>query len=198
MVPWMIAVAGYFAVGLALIFVGPAARLRRHEQEKLEPQAHNIPRWKLIAFSYAIALGIIILWPVLIVSAARTEASMNKPVTAMDAIIRLCYGENPPPKSANMQDAARIAYEELLLKAVSASDVLALTKSLFNGPIPYSTHDLAVSVSLHFFKNPEMLMRLREAQLNARLTVLEWAKEGKVVGVIAATFEDVLYNRYRP
>jgi hypothetical protein len=118
----MIAVAGYFAVGLAFIFVGPAARLRRREQEKLEWQAYNLLRWKLIAFSYAIALAIIILWPVLIVSAARTEAaSMNKPMTAMDAIIRLGYAENPPPKSANMQDAARIAYEELLLKAVGAS-----------------------------------------------------------------------------
>jgi hypothetical protein len=80
MVPWMIAVAGYFAVGLALIFVGPAARLRRRDREELERQAYNQPRWKLIAFSYAIALAIIILWPVLTVSAARTEAaSMNSP-----------------------------------------------------------------------------------------------------------------------
>ena len=51
------------------------ARLRRREQEKLEWQAYDQPRWKLIAFSYAIALGIIILWPVLTVSAARTEAA---------------------------------------------------------------------------------------------------------------------------
>jgi hypothetical protein len=57
----MIAVAGYFAIGLALVFVGPAARLRRREQEKLEWQAYYQPRWRLIAFSYAIALGIIIL-----------------------------------------------------------------------------------------------------------------------------------------
>ena len=75
MVLWLIAVAGYFAIGLALVFVGPAARLRRREQEKLEWQAYYQPRWRLIAFSYAIALGIIILWPVLIVSAVRTEAA---------------------------------------------------------------------------------------------------------------------------
>jgi hypothetical protein len=75
MVPWMIVVAGYFAAGLALVFVGPAARLRRREQEKLEWQAYDQPQWKLTVFSYAIAFGIIILWPVLIVSAARTEAA---------------------------------------------------------------------------------------------------------------------------
>jgi hypothetical protein len=42
--------------------------------ESLERQAHDQPRWKLIAFSSAVALGIILLWPVLVVSAARTEA----------------------------------------------------------------------------------------------------------------------------
>jgi hypothetical protein len=75
MVPWMIVAVSYFAVGLVLVFVGPAARLRRGEQKKLEWQAYDQPRWKLIAFSCAIALGIIILWPVLIVSAARTEVA---------------------------------------------------------------------------------------------------------------------------
>jgi hypothetical protein len=75
MVPWMIVIAAYFTVGVALVFVGPAARLRRREHEKLEWRAYDQPRWKLTAFSCAIALGIVTLWPVLIVSAARTEAA---------------------------------------------------------------------------------------------------------------------------
>ena len=75
MVSWIIALAaGYFAVGLTFVFAGPAARLRRYELESLECQADDQPRWKLIAFSYAIALTIIVLWPALVVSAARTEA----------------------------------------------------------------------------------------------------------------------------
>jgi hypothetical protein len=74
MVTWKIALASYFAVGLVVVFVGPAARLRRHEQEKLRCQAHDQP-WQQIVFSYGIAIGIIILWPVLIASAARTEAA---------------------------------------------------------------------------------------------------------------------------
>jgi hypothetical protein len=74
MTPWMIALAFYSAVGLALIFVGPTARLFRREREKLEWQAHDQPRWKLVAFSCLVALAIFLLWPVLVVSAARIEA----------------------------------------------------------------------------------------------------------------------------
>jgi len=72
---WLTALALYFAAGFLLIFVGPAARLLRREREKLEWQAYDQPRWKLIAFSGAIAVGIILLWPVLVVSAARTESA---------------------------------------------------------------------------------------------------------------------------
>ena len=36
LMPWMIVLAAYFAVGFTLIFVGPAARARRREQIKWE------------------------------------------------------------------------------------------------------------------------------------------------------------------
>src|SRR5579884_1784304 len=73
--PWMVALAFYFAIGLALVFVGPTARMLRREREKLAWQTYDQPRWKLVAFSGAIAVGIILLWPVLVVSAARTESA---------------------------------------------------------------------------------------------------------------------------
>jgi len=75
MVSWIIALAGYFAVGLTLVFIGSAARLRRNELQNLEWHAHGQARWKLIAFSCAIGLGIVVLWPAMVVSAARTEAA---------------------------------------------------------------------------------------------------------------------------
>jgi hypothetical protein len=63
-----------------MTLAGPAARLRRKEQENLAFEAliraasdRPVQRWKIIAFSCAIFLGIIMLWPVLVVSAARTE-----------------------------------------------------------------------------------------------------------------------------
>lgn len=43
---------------------------------------------------------------------------------------------------------------------------------LAEGPIPYSTHDLALSIALNFFKQPEYIPRLFNAQLLARMKAL--------------------------
>jgi hypothetical protein len=114
----------------------------------------------------------------------------------MDVAIRLVYGKHPPSKSANLENACRIACEELLVERVNASEVQSCAKGLFNSPVPYSTHDLAVSVSLNFFKRAELVDRLRDAQLNARMKVATWTKEGKVAGLLAQSFEAVLCKQY--
>jgi hypothetical protein len=75
---WITALAFYFAVGFILIFVGPAARLLHRERVRLEWQAYDQPRWKLTAFSSAIALGIVLFWPILVVSAARAESASKE------------------------------------------------------------------------------------------------------------------------
>lgn len=83
---WTIVLAGYFPVGLAFVFVGPTARLRWFEQEKFElADANAHPRWKLVAFSCATALAIVILWPILIVSAARAEAASKVDFNLFDS-----------------------------------------------------------------------------------------------------------------
>ena len=92
MVPWIIGLASYLTVGLVLVFVGPAARQRRREQEIFGWQGHAQLRWKLMIFSYALAIGIIFLWPVLIVSAARTEAARKADLDL--------FGLRPVPPSA--------------------------------------------------------------------------------------------------
>jgi hypothetical protein len=120
----------------------------------------------------------------------------KKRPTAMDGFIRAVYGDRPPAKSANLVEASHVAYKELLLEKVSVSEVQSCARGLFDGPMPYSTHDLAVSVSLNFFKNPELVDRLQDAQLNARTKVGNWAREGKVVGPLAQSFEAVLHKRY--
>jgi hypothetical protein len=83
---WMIALTGYFTVGLILAFVGPAARERRREQRKTELDTNNPPRWKLRAFAFALIGGIVLLWPYLALSAARIG---RRPVSAWDALQRL-------------------------------------------------------------------------------------------------------------
>ena len=46
-----LAIALYFAIGLALVFIGPAARMLRVERNRLRVDAPDRPGWKLAAFS---------------------------------------------------------------------------------------------------------------------------------------------------
>ena len=81
-----LAIALYFAIGLALVFIGPAARMLRVERNRLRVDAPDRPEWKLAAFSGILALGTILAWPLLVFSAARKEASLKNPTTAWDAL----------------------------------------------------------------------------------------------------------------
>jgi hypothetical protein len=80
---WMITLTAYFAIGLVLAFVGPAARERRVEQQKAKLECSTAPRWKLRAFALALIGGIVLLWPYLALSAAR---SARRPMSAWDAL----------------------------------------------------------------------------------------------------------------
>jgi hypothetical protein len=117
----------------------------------------------------------------------------------MDQFIRAMYGPNPPKKSADPSAAADLA-GSLLGGRVPPDQLAGLANELHAGPIPYSTHDLAVAVALGVFKDvpPEQRKELFNAQLAARLTVLEWAKAGKVIGPHLQVFEDTLYKLYAP
>jgi hypothetical protein len=121
----------------------------------------------------------------------------KKPQSPMDAIIRTLYGDHPPAKCANLAEAGRIAYEELLCGKVEFSQIQGVADGLFRGPIPYSTHELAVSVALNFFKRPALKDKLSDVQLGARLWVAKSLREGKLVNLIAQTFEDALYKIYQ-
>jgi hypothetical protein len=122
----------------------------------------------------------------------------KKPPTMMDAMIRLVYGPNPPPKSADLERSIAIAYRDLLCERVPLAQVKQRAGELPKGPIPHSTHDLAVSTALGFFRDPEYMPALRECQIVARLRVADWAKDGSVPLLLAQTFEEVLYRRYKP
>jgi hypothetical protein len=120
--------------------------------------------------------------------------------TLMDQFIKSVYGDNPPAKSADVDEAVRLAANELLQGAVSPASLAPLARQLADSPIPYSTHDLAVSVALRIFKDADEHARqgLFTAQLMARLTALQWAKEGKLVPALLGAFEQTLYELYKP
>ncbi len=122
----------------------------------------------------------------------------KKPANALDAFILAVYGEPAPPKTARLDEAIQIAHDELLMGVVSKEGVLKLAVELNGSPIPYSTHDLALSVALHFFKQPELIRNLADAQLVARLKAANWMRQGKAVPPLVQSFEDTLHTLYKP
>ena len=122
----------------------------------------------------------------------------KKAVTALDEFIFAVYGNPPPEKRANVVRAGSLASEELLMGVVDDQQVRALAEELNASPIPYSTHDLALSTALNFFKRPEYMPQLKTAQMVARMKMLEWLEDKLVVPVLVRSFEDTLYKLYKP
>ncbi len=130
---------------------------------------------------------------------AKAESEQPKSPNAMDAFITTMYG-NETKKRADLSKAIHLANTELLLGRFGLNDITSLATDLSNGPVPYSTHDLATAVALGLLRKVPRDARkdLAEVQLTARLTVSTWVTEGKVVPPLAAAFENTLYKDYHP
>ena len=122
----------------------------------------------------------------------------KKPSNAVDEFIFATYGNPPPSKRANLERATSLAFEELLIGNVEQQSVRVVAEEIYAGPIPFSTHDLALSVAINFFKRPDFMPHLREAQILARIKMLEWLEDKLVVPVIVKNFEEVLHTLYKP
>lgn len=123
----------------------------------------------------------------------------SKKRTVMDEYVRLIYGANPPQRRADVNSAVTLARTKLLGGHVGFEEVRNIASALYSGPIPYSTHDLALAAALNLYKsaNLKRLEALSEVQLLARLELLEWLKAGYVAPMIAKTFEDNLYQLFK-
>lgn len=121
----------------------------------------------------------------------------KKPKNALDEFIFAVYGNPPPAKRANVGHAVEIA-KDLLGGLIDEKEVSRQAIELNDSPIPYSTHDLALSVSLTFFKQPQNVPHLFEAQLLARMKMLDWLEKGFVAPMLVQSFENVLYRVYKP
>src|SRR5487761_202362 len=111
----------------------------------------------------------------------------------IDQAIESVYGANPPERTADVDAAVTLA-SQLLGERFQKEDLASYAKRLSAGPMPYSTHDLGVSVALGIFKDvpTKERMELFDVQLAARMTVLEWAKQRKVNPLLAQAFEHTL------
>ena len=122
----------------------------------------------------------------------------KKQTTAMDAFVHATYGPDAK-KTADLAEAVLLA-NDLVGGKFEHKELSKLASSLNEGPIPYSTHDLAVSTALGLLKQVPRARRahLMNVQFAARMTVASWATEGRVILPLAAAFEDTLYREYRP
>jgi len=116
----------------------------------------------------------------------------RKQPSVMDGLIK-AFGSGP--KSADLDVSVHMAYT-LLEHRVDAHVVSDTAQRLFEGPIPYSTHDLAVATALRFLKDPQLQDKLKDVQWDVRRRVGQWQKEGKVDALLADSFEAVLTARY--
>ena len=124
-------------------------------------------------------------------------SNKEKPQNALEELIISVYGNPPPAKRANVNRAVSLA-NKLLMDVVDEHEVSRKGIALNHGPVPYSTHDLALSIALYFFKQPDYVPQLSMAQHMARIKVLEWHQAGLVVPALVKGFEDVLYRLYKP
>jgi hypothetical protein len=129
------------------------------------------------------------------------KAAAKKKPTMMDGFIKLAYGNSAPPKTANLDDAIALSHAQLLGRIVDIAEVRSIATQLYDGPIPYSTHDLAVATALNLFRSGSDGPRreqFAQIQIFVRMVILDWMKEGKVVPMLAKSFEDTLYELYKP
>ena len=194
---------------------------REEEFEKAMTEWTSTRRWvppeNLLAFKHdLIDSRIAIHWLLLILflggvefhllslrSAPNKENAMfgffkKKPANVLEDFIFAVYGNPPPPKTANLNEAIQIAHDELLMGVVSKEAVKKLATELDASPIPYSTHDLALSVALNFFKQPDLVPQLGDAQLVARMMALDWVSQKTVAPPLVQSFENTLYELYKP
>lgn len=122
----------------------------------------------------------------------------RKPKTLLDQLIIQMYGSLDHKKTADLKLATDRAYEALLCRAIDLNVVQSKASELFSGRIPYSTNDLALSVALAFFKDDSYKAVLSEAQLVARMQLLEWINDNSVARPLAMAFETTLYNKFKP
>jgi hypothetical protein len=94
--------------------------------------------------------------------------------------------------TADVNVAAILAADELLGGTFDELTLVRIAVELNEMPTSYSTHDLAASVALNLPKGVSPPNR-RDAL--ARMTLLEWFREGKVAPAFLRAFENAPYDK---
>ncbi len=121
----------------------------------------------------------------------------KKPKSAFDEIVKATYGDSPPSEPPDLDSAVRLAHGALLMEAIDLAEVKDIAAKLNAGPMPYSTHGLALCAAMNLYRRPEHKEALSEAQLFARMTALQWTQEGLIPPALLQSFEHSLYTRFK-
>ena len=136
--------------------------------------------------------------------ATASESTVNdssskklKSKNALDDLIYTMYGNPPPPKTAQLPKAVSIAKEILLQNEVSESEIWAIGIDLNDSPIPYTTHELAFSIAMNFFKKPELRDQFILTHLGAVLKLAEWVEDNSFNRNLASSYQQALYRTFK-
>jgi hypothetical protein len=104
----------YLLIGLLAVFVGPAARSIRHEGRMMR-RVQSVPGWKIAVFQAVLALGTILLWPILVPSAARSSSIHSKSLSqdrarGLEELVKMMSALNPDAVDADELPDARGAF----------------------------------------------------------------------------------------
>jgi hypothetical protein len=113
----------------------------------------------------------------------------------MDQFIEAIFGNPPLAKRANSSSSIDPA-GELSMGQVPEKEISMPGTKLESAINPYLTNDLALSIALKFFKDPQYMPNLGMARMMARMTMLEWFEQNKVAPTLVQSFEDTLYKLY--
>lgn len=98
----------------------------------------------------------------------------------------------------NPENAAALAFEHLVASKIRLDALILIATELSKAINVRTDQELALATALFFFEKDDLRPSLGEAQMMARLTLLQWLQEGKVGPAEAEHFEKQLYSLYKP
>jgi hypothetical protein len=96
------------------------------------------------------------------------------------------------------ETAADLAFRHLLASRVRLDALILISTELSKAIGAKTDQELALATALFFFEQQDLKPSLHEAQMMARLTLLEWLQDGTVGPAEAEHFENQLYRLYKP
>lgn len=94
--------------------------------------------------------------------------------------------------------AANLAFEHLVASKIRPDGLVLIARELSKAINVKTDQELALATALFFFEQQDLKPSLNDAQMMARLTMLQWLQDGTVGPAEAEHFENQLYRLYKP